>query len=98
MIDATTQALIAANASSAPRVSPKDVDAEIVGETFTVLPSGRVTVCELTLRNGFTVTGESATVFIQNFDAEIGQRIARQNARDKIWPLLGYALRNGDLT
>lgn len=48
----------------AQRVTMDDVLAEIVGETYTVLPSGRVTVCELTLKNGFTVRGESAVVFI----------------------------------
>jgi len=77
----------------APRLSPADIDAAIVGETFTVLPSGRVTVCELTLRNGFTVRGESAVVSIENFNAEIGERVARQNARGKIWELEGYLLR-----
>ena len=48
----------------------------------------------LVLRNGFTVTGESACASPENFDAEIGRKIARQNAVQKIWPLLGYELRN----
>jgi len=52
----------------------------------------RLTFCVLQLRNGFTVTGESACVSPQNFDAEIGRKIARQNAIEKLWPLLGYAL------
>ncbi len=85
---------IAAKACKAPRVTLDDVKAEIVGETFTVLPGGRVTVCELTLKNGFTVRGESAVVFIENFNAEIGRRIARENAIEKIWPLLGFRLRD----
>ena len=70
------------------------IEAAIAGETYTILPSGRVTVCELTLQNGFTVRGESACVFIENFDAEMGRRIARENAVRQIWPLLGYALRD----
>jgi hypothetical protein len=45
------------------------------------------------LRNGFTVTGESACASPENFDAEIGRKIARQNAVAKIWPLMGYALK-----
>jgi len=58
-------------------------------------PSLRLlTFCVLVLRNGFTVTGESACVSPENFDAEIGQNIARQNAVSKIWPLMGYALKN----
>jgi len=52
-----------------------------------------LTFCVLTLRNGFTVTGESACVSPENFDAEIGRKIARQNAVEKIWPLMGYALK-----
>jgi hypothetical protein len=77
-----------------PRVTPADVDSQIVGETYTVLPSGRTTICELTLKNGFTVTGESAVVSKENFNEIIGQEIARRNAREKIWMLEGYALRN----
>ena len=53
-----------------------------------------LTFCILVLRNGFTVTGESACASPENFDAEIGKKIARQNAVQKIWPLMGYALRN----
>lgn len=52
-----------------------------------------LTFCVLVLRNGFTVTGESACASPENFDAELGRKIARQKAAEKIWPLLGYALR-----
>lgn len=52
-----------------------------------------LTFCVLTLRNGFTVTGESACASPENFDAELGRKIARQNAIDKVWPLMGYALK-----
>lgn len=52
-----------------------------------------LTFCVLVLRNGFTVTGESACASPENFDAELGRKIARQNAVQKIWPLLGYDLR-----
>lgn len=57
------------------------------------LPLMLLTFCILVLRNGFTVTGESACASPENFDAEIGRKIARQNAVAKIWPLLGYELR-----
>ena len=53
-----------------------------------------LTFCVLVLRNGFTVTGESACASPENFDAELGRKIARQNAVQKIWPLMGYALRS----
>lgn len=52
-----------------------------------------LTFCVLVLRNGFTVTGESACASPENFDAEIGRKIARENAKQKIWPLMGYALK-----
>ncbi len=53
-----------------------------------------LTFCVLVLRNGFTVTGESACASPENFDAELGRDIARKNAVQKIWPLLGYELRS----
>jgi hypothetical protein len=53
-----------------------------------------LTFCVLVLRNGFTVTGESACASPENFDEEIGRKIARQNAVNKIWPLLGFSLRD----
>ena len=52
-----------------------------------------LTFCVLVLRNGFTVTGESACASPENFDAELGRKIARQNAISKVWPLMGYALK-----
>lgn len=52
-----------------------------------------LTFCVLVLRNGFTVTGESACASPENFDAEVGRKIARENAVQKIWPLMGYELR-----
>ena len=63
--------------------------ADIVPPTLSLL-----TFCVLVLRNGFTVTGESACASPENFDAELGRKIARQNAVQKIWPLMGYELRS----
>lgn len=57
-------------------------------------PLGLLTFCVLVLRNGFTVTGESACASPENFDAEVGRKIARQNAVSRIWPLMGYELRS----
>jgi hypothetical protein len=54
---------------------------------------GLLTFCVLVLRNGFTVTGESACASPENFDAELGRKIARENAVNKVWPLMGYALK-----
>jgi hypothetical protein len=52
-----------------------------------------LTFCVLVLKNGFTVTGESACASPENFDEEIGRKIARANAEQKIWPLMGYELK-----
>lgn len=59
-----------------------------------ISPLRQLTFCVLVLRNGFTVTGESACASPENFDAELGRKIARQNAVAKIWPLLGFRLRD----
>lgn len=79
---------------NAPRVTSAMIDCAIVAETFTVLPSGRCVVCELTLKNGFTVRGESAVVSRANFQQDIGEKIARENARKKVWELEAYLLQN----
>lgn len=78
---------------TAPRVTPDHVDSVIKGEAYHVFPETTVTVCCLKLENGFTVVGESACASPENFDEELGRKVARQNARDKIWALEGYALR-----
>lgn len=56
-------------------------------------PLNLLTFCVLVLKNGFTVTGESACASPENFDAEVGRRVARENAKQKLWPLLGYELK-----
>lgn len=53
-----------------------------------------LTFCVLVLRNGFTVVGHSACASRQNFNAEVGRKVARQDAVRQVWPLLGYALRD----
>lgn len=78
--------------SDAPRITLLDVLAAIVGETFTVLPNGRTTVCQLTLDNGFTVEGTSACVSLANFDPVKGNAIAKANALDQVWKMLGFRL------
>lgn len=90
---------------TAPRITPADIEGNIASEWFfTAAEAVRVggtqphplellTFCVLVLHNGFTVTGESACASPENFDAEIGRKIARANAVQKVWPLMGYALR-----
>jgi hypothetical protein len=52
-----------------------------------------LTFCILVLKNGFTVVGKSACASPENFDAELGKKIARQDAISQVWPLMGYALK-----
>ena len=77
---------------NAPRLCPSDIDAVIVNKTFTNLPSGKCMVCEITLKNGFTVRGESACVSPKNFNQEIGEKISFEDARNKIWAFEAYLL------
>jgi hypothetical protein len=85
---------IQAKGLNAPRLTPDLIDAQIVSEQYHVFPGTTMTVCLLTLQNGFSVTGESAAASPENFDEQIGRDIARRNARDKIWSLEGYLLRH----
>jgi len=104
---------------TAPRVTPVDIEANIVSEHyFTAFegcvgqsacegkgaifignglintPLSLLIFCVLVLKNGFTVTGESACASPENFNEEIGRKIARENAVSKMWPLMGYELKS----
>lgn len=68
------------------REAPLDAEKDL-------FPLQLLTFCVLVLRNGFTVTGESACASAENFDPEIGRKIAYENARNKIWQLEGYLLK-----
>lgn len=127
--DDGVEAEIKAKGLTAPRVTPADIEANIVSEHYFTAAEGEtgatiealrrhtpnmavstrplaisepeartpldlLTFCVLVLRNGFTVTGESACASPKNFDAELGRKIARANAVNKIWPLMGYELRS----
>lgn len=105
-------AIKAAGADKAPRITPDDIEANIVSAVYFTGFDGfsgsaqaedqslatcdalrLLTFCVLVLRNGFTVTGVSACASPENFNAEIGKRVARENAVREIWPLMGYALK-----
>jgi hypothetical protein len=87
------EAEIQSKGLNAPRLTPDLIDAAIVSEQYHVFAGTTMTVCALTLRNGYIVTGESAAASPENFDQAIGRKIARDNARNKIWALEGYLLR-----
>lgn len=83
---------IQAKGLNAPKLTPSLIESKIVKEEYHLL-TDVLTVCVLTLENGFTVTGESACVSPANYNKEIGDRIARDNAKEKIWVLEGYLLK-----
>lgn len=91
--DGAIEQEIKAKGLNAPRLTPTHIDGVILGEDYHVFPGTTVTVCCLKLKNGFTTVGESAAASPENFDAEIGRKIALENAKQKIWPLMGYALK-----
>lgn len=93
MLNETVEQQIQRKGLTAPRVTPQRIDEVIASESFHVFPGSCLTVCCLTLANGFPVTGESACASPENFNAEIGQRVARENAKQKIWALEGYLLK-----
>lgn len=94
MNEQQTEQMINDKGLNAPRLNPDHIDSMIVAGSYHVFPGTKTTVCCLTLKNGFTVIGESACASAENFDEEIGRSIAYRNAREKIWLLEGYLLRD----
>ena len=84
---------IQAKGLNAPRLTPEHIDSMIVAEDYYVFTGTTFTVCVLVLKNGAIVSGESACVSPENFNEEIGKKIAREKAREKIWQLEGYLLK-----
>lgn len=75
------------------KITPEHIESMIVDEQYYVFPGTTFTCCLLTLKNGFNVAGESACVCPGNFDEKIGRDIAKENAKNKIWMLEGYLLK-----
>lgn len=95
--DKSTEAMIQAAGLTAPRLSPADLDANIMHTEFVkhVSLSGQVLRWAiLTTQNGFAVVGKpSVAVSPENDNAEIGEKVAVENSRADLWPLMGYALK-----
>ena len=105
MTDQEIEQEIQTKGQTAPRITQSHIEANIDAEYYFTADQATtgspqhpslqcLTFCILVLRNGYTVTGESACVSPENFDAELGCKIARENAINKIWPLMGYELRS----
>lgn len=95
--DSAIEQEIQAKGLTAPRVTPTDLDHNIVHTEIVkhVSPSGQVLRwAVLTLQNGYSVAGKpSASVSNESDNAEIGEKVAVTNARNELWPLMGYALK-----
>lgn len=78
---------------NAPRLNPELLDSVIAATQYHVFTGSNLTVCCITLINGYTVTGESACVSPENFNPEIGREVSFKNARNEIWKLEGYLLK-----
>lgn len=74
------------------KVTPDSIKAKIAKVDYMVLPDSTVTLCNISLTNGYSVRGESACVDPRNFNIEIGKSLAYKQAFDKLWPLEGYLL------
>lgn len=72
------------------RITPQDIDKAVLSVRFDVYDR-RLTVCVLTLQNGFLVTGESYVLDAAEFDAAKGRAFALTQAREKVAALLAYA-------
>ena len=79
-------------ASPAPRVTEHQVGSEAVTGEYIV--RGTLTLCILTLKNGFTVVGQSSCAIPENFNEEIGRHYALKDAERQVWPLLGFRLKD----
>lgn len=76
------------------RITSERIDGVVDSAQYLGPFNGRLTICILTLRNGYMVIGESCCVSRENYVESLGQKLAHDDARDKIWALEGYALRS----
>ena len=90
------EAEIQAKGLTAPRVTPEDLDQmmEAADVQYYVFPGTTVTVCCATLNNGYALVGQSAAVSLENFDENIGREVAWKDARNQLWALLGFRLKD----
>lgn len=95
--DSAIEAEIKAKGLTAPRVTPQDLAKNIEQVEYVKHTSAGGQVlrwCVLTASNGFAVTGRpSVAVSPENDDAAIGEKVAFENAKSELWPLMGYALK-----
>lgn len=80
--------------ANAPRLTPDRIMSKIQKEQFIHLPGSTLTICVLTLVNGYELVGHSACASPENYNKEIGEKLAKERAVRQIWELEGYVLKN----
>lgn len=75
----------------APKTTKESIEAKIAFVDY--IPHGQLTICVITMFNGFMVHGVSAPASPANFDADVGQTYAYEDAFKQLWKLEGYLLR-----
>lgn len=85
--------------SPTTRVSKADIEAKIIARKYirvpnpTVAGEGTLTLCVVTVENGFQVVGKSAPADAKNFNVAAGRQFAYEDAFRQLWPLEGYLMR-----
>lgn len=93
MNDNEIEKIILEKGLNAPRLNPEYIKSLEVSADYYVFPNSTKTICNVTLKNGFTVSGESACASPENFDEDLGRKIAHDNAMNRVWELEGYLLK-----
>ena len=78
------------------KVTPEMIDSNIVSTDYTMI-TALMTHCRITLKSGFVLTGESACINTETFDAEKGRKIARERAYSKAWELFAFYLMQAEV-
>lgn len=91
MSEEKIEAIIATH--TAPRVTEESIKERIADTSYFVVPGTTLTLCIITMANGFSVRGESACVSPDNFNKEVGEHYAYKDAFQKLWALEAYLLK-----
>jgi hypothetical protein len=96
--DSAIEQEIEAKGLTAPRVTPDDITDNIRHVEYVkhVSHGGQVLRwAVLTTKSGYAVVGNpSVAVSPENDNEEIGQKVAFENSKQDLWPLMGYELKS----
>lgn len=80
-----------APAFTAPRITLDEIHGKIANVAYHT--HDHLTICILTMKNGFFVVGKAAPASPENYVREIGEKNAHEDAVKQVWQLEGYLLR-----